>query len=171
MNLWKRWIDELAGSFNVTWLAGAALALLCVLGLTHMPRSAMPEFLQEHNFDKVEHVLAYGAITMLYMLSLKKQPVNLVAEGSRKRRRWEVRGWLSLAVLGVLGLVFVGAIDELTQPFVNRTCSVWDWAADAVGTVGICVSFVVGWALVKRQPPESIPEHLGRNSCMGGKAE
>jgi len=35
-----------------------------------------------------------------------------------------------------------GAIDELTQPFVNRTTSIADWFADVIGIIIALYAFV-----------------------------
>ncbi len=145
--LWQRWIEELKGTFNPGWLAGAAAATLGVFGLTHIPQDAIPKVLQANKFDKVEHVAAYGTITVLYMLALKSQEGDDTA-GRKRRRRWELSRWLSMAVLIVLGLGAIGAVDEWTQPYVNRTCSIWDWTANMVGIVGVCGFFLVKRTLV-----------------------
>jgi VanZ family protein len=144
MGLWRRWIDELTGAFNTGWLVGAAAATVGVLALTHIPQDSMPQVLLTDRFDKLEHVAAYGMIATLYMLALRRQPRDGVGEERNGRRRqWEIKGWLGLAVLVALGLAAIGAVDEWTQPFVHRTCSVWDWTADAVGITGACALFFV----------------------------
>jgi hypothetical protein len=162
MGLRQRWIDELKGTFNVGWLAGAAAATLGVLGLTHIPQPAIPRALQFDRFDKVEHVAAYGMITVFCMLALKVRPEDSIGE-QKRRRRWEVRGWLGLAVLIVLGLAAIGAVDELTQPYVNRTCSIWDWAGDVVGIVAVCTFFVVKRTIVDPQRALSTMSGKGKS--------
>jgi VanZ family protein len=77
----------------------------------------MPERLQICGLDKIEHFVAYGAITFLFVLSL--------------RDRFSV---LSAAIL-FFGISVVGALDELTQPLVNRTASPIDWLADIFGII------------------------------------
>ncbi|MBC8216959.1 MAG: VanZ family protein [Planctomycetes bacterium] len=65
--------------------------------------------------DKPVHFLAYGIITFLFVISLKKSPTVL-------------------SVLFVfLAISVIGAVDELTQPFVGRTASIVDLAADILG--------------------------------------
>jgi len=73
--------------------------------------------LQIRGFDKLEHVLAYGAITLLFILSLRTSAALLSAL------------FLFLAILGV------AAVDELTQPIVHRTASLADWLADTAGVL------------------------------------
>ena len=147
MGLCQRWIDELKGTFRAGWLIAAAGGTLGVFGLTHIPQASIPKVLQVDKLDKVEHVAAYGMITVLYMLALKTRPDGN-SGGQRRRRRWEVTGWLGLAVLMVMGLGAIGAVDELTQPYVNRVCSIWDWTANMVGIVGVCTFFIVKRSMV-----------------------
>jgi len=82
----------------------------------------MPDRLQVSGLDKLEHVIAYGVITLLFILSLKN----------------------SFSVFSAMILFFaistVGAVDELTQPFVNRVASPIDWLADIIGIVAVLFS-------------------------------
>jgi hypothetical protein len=98
----------------------------CVLGLTHIPGQDIPRVLQNVAPDKVEHIVAYGLIAGSFLFSLKR-PVRLV--------------WL---LLGVAALGVLGALDETTQPFVNRTCDLWDYMSDVTGITTACVIFLVG---------------------------
>jgi hypothetical protein len=156
MSYWQRWTSELRGAFNPVWLVTAALATLGVLGLTHIPQESIPVSLDFDRYDKFEHIGAYGAMTALYMLALKRQRGGVLsAESSvssstqnsglktKDSRRWEVRGWLGLAVLGAMGLATIGAVDELTQPYVHRTCDIRDWMSDAVGIAAVTGVFLV----------------------------
>lgn len=103
-----------------------ALAAAGVLGLTHIPGEDMPTFLEVRDLDKIEHVVAYGLVAGLFLLSLKKpvRPAVLVA--------------------GLLALAAIGAVDETTQPFVRRVASMWDYTSDLVGITLACVIF---WAV------------------------
>jgi hypothetical protein len=149
MGLWQRWVNDLKGTFNAGWLVCAAAATLGVLGLTHIPQQAIPNVLQFDRYDKLEHIGAYGLMAALYMLALKRQPDSpIAAQGNRKRRRWEARGWLGLALLAAIGLATIGAADELTQPYVHRSCDIWDWTSDAIGIAGACAIFLVRRAIV-----------------------
>lgn len=111
--------------FHKKWLIAWLVSLGTVLTLTHIPQSAMPEFLSENMLDKLEHVLAYGVIAFLFLLSLPGQ--------SR----------LATFVIGLVGLAIIGAVDEITQPFVNRVASVGDYAADVIGILLACAIFLV----------------------------
>ena len=84
----------------------------------------MPERLQVRGLDKIEHIAAYGAITILFVLSL--------------RTRFSL---LSAATL-FFAISALGAVDELTQPLVNRTASPFDWLADIVGISVVLLAFV-----------------------------
>jgi hypothetical protein len=152
MGLWRQWADELKGTFDTRWLIVAAVATLGVLGATHIPQEAMPMVLQRDGLDKFEHIGAYGMMAALFLLSLKKSLYNATdADNDGRRRRWEVRGGLGLAVLIAIGLAALGSVDEWTQPFVKRTCSVWDWTADVVGITVVCAIFAARGIVYKRE--------------------
>jgi len=92
----------------------AVIFIAVVVLLTHCPQNILP-FKQEDGLDKLAHALVYGAITLLFILSLKASFTLL-----------------SAAVL-FFAILAIGAIDELTQPFVMRTASSTDWLADIIG--------------------------------------
>lgn len=126
--MWPMSDNPIPFRFRRKWLAAAILALLVVLTLTHVPQAVMPRFLQETLLDKVEHVLAYGVISSLFLLSLP----NRVS--------------LTIPAVGLLTLAGIGVLDEVTQPLVNRCASVGDFAADLIG---ILIPFAI--FLVKRR--------------------
>lgn len=111
-------------TFNIKWLTIAILFTAVVILLTHIPHDVMPERLQVSGLDKIEHIVAYGAITFLFVLSLRARP-----------------SLLSAAVL-FFAILALGVIDELTQPFVNRTASLADWLANVTGIVIVLLSFI-----------------------------
>ena len=100
------------------------LGIACVLGLTHIPGPSMPRILEVDGLDKLEHVVAYGLITTLFLLSLRK-PVRPL-----------------LLLTGLAALALLGALDETTQPFVERTASFTDYASDLVGIAVPCIVWV-----------------------------
>ena len=57
--------------FNPKWLTIAILFTAIVVLVTHIPQEIMPERLQVRGLDKIEHFVAYGAITILFVLSLR----------------------------------------------------------------------------------------------------
>lgn len=111
--------------FEVRWLTVAVAALLTVLTLTHIPQEMMPKPLQVHLLDKAEHTVAYGILAFLFLLSLRRPP--------------GVKAMLAILLVGML----VGALDELTQPWVNRIASWLDFAADVIGIAFACIVFVL----------------------------
>ena len=111
-------------TFNIKRLTIAILFVAAVLLLTHLPQEVMPERLQISGLDKIEHVLAYGAITILFVVSFRVCPSLLLA-----------------AVL-FFAISVVDAVDELTQPLVNRVASPFDWLADIVGISVVLLAFV-----------------------------
>lgn len=111
--------------FNIKSLITAILFTAAVLVFSHLPQETMPSPLQKDGVDKLEHVLAYGVITFLFLISLRTSPTMLSA------------------LLLFLAVSVIGAFDELTQPFVNRTASVTDLAADIVGILSALLFFTV----------------------------
>lgn len=111
-------------TFNLKWLTIATLFTAAVVFVTHVPQDVMPELLQVNGLDKIEHIVAYGAITILFVLSIRARP-----------------SLLSAAIL-FFAISVVGAVDELTQPFVNRVASSADWLADIVGISVVLLAFV-----------------------------
>jgi len=101
--------------FRPRWLMLTLLVAVVVLGLTHIPGQRIPRVLQVHYLDKAEHVTAYGLIAGFFLLSLKK-PVCPAAP-----------------LIGLAMLAALGALDEATQPLVNRIASVSDYICDLIG--------------------------------------
>ncbi len=111
--------------FNIKSLITAILFTAAVLVFTHLPQETMPSPLQKDGIDKLQHVLAYGVITFLFLISLRTSPTILSA------------------LLLFLAVSVIGAFDELTQLFVNRTASVTDLVADIVGILSALLFFTV----------------------------
>ena len=107
--------------FNIKSLITAILVTAVVFLFTHLPQEMMPSTLQIDGIDKLEHVLAYGVITFLCLISLRTSPT------------------MRSALLLFLAVSVIGAFDELTQIFVNRTASVTDLIADIVGILCVLV--------------------------------
>jgi len=110
--------------FNIKRLVVAVIFTATVVFLTHLPQEVMLSRLQVSGLDKLQHFLAYGAMTLLFILSFKT----------------------SFTMLSALVLFFaissVATLDELTQPFVNRVASPIDWLADIVGIIIALLAFV-----------------------------
>lgn len=111
--------------FHRKWFIASLLSLAVVLMLTHVPQDVMPRVLHKHMLDKVEHIVAYGLTAILLLLSLQN-PVRFVHVA------------VSLGLLAGVGI-----LDETTQPFVNRTASVGDYASDLIGIALACIVFLV----------------------------
>jgi len=103
--------------FNVKWLVILFFFTAIVFTFTHIPQQVLPVLLQMNGLDKVLHALAYGIITFLFILSFR------VSHNSM----------FNLIPLSTV-LAFA-AVDELTQNFVGRTASLYDWIADLAGIV------------------------------------
>jgi VanZ family protein len=112
--------------FRPRWLMLTLLVAVVVLGLTHIPGQRIPRVLQVRYLDKAEHVVAYGLIAGFFLLSLKR-PVRP-----------------AVLLMGLAILAALGALDEATQPFVNRVASVSDYACDLIGVAIPSVVLLVG---------------------------
>jgi len=104
------------------------LAIVVTLILSHIPRQRTPELLDSFGADKVLHVMAYAAIVGLALHAVK---IPL--------------GWKFYVGL-LICMATLGWIDEFSQEFVGRTCSVYDWTADIVGSLmAIAVYRIYTW--------------------------
>ena len=74
--------------------------------------------------DKSAHVIAYASLAIALFISLKL---------SRRKPAAQT------AILVLAILLVYGALDELTQIPVGRTCDIIDWYADAAGAALACV--------------------------------
>ena len=111
--------------FNIKWLATAILFTAAVLVFSHLPQETIPSPFQKDGVDKLEHVLVYGVITFLFLISLRTSPTVLSV------------------LLLFLAVSVIGAFDEITQPFMNRTASIADLVADIVGILAALFFFAV----------------------------
>jgi len=111
-------------TFNLKWLTIATVFTAIVVLFTHIPQEIMPERLKVSGLDKIEHFAAYGAITLLFVLSLRD------------------RFSLLSAVALFFAISALGAVDELTQPLVNRVASPIDWLADIIGIIVVLLAFI-----------------------------
>ncbi len=96
------------------WLFVALVYYTALMVLTHIPQERMVADLGVFNLDKLLHVGAYLVLTFL---------LTKVCVPS-----------MGLQGLYIVPLVLVlAALDEWTQAYVGRTCSLADYAADCVG--------------------------------------
>ena len=71
-------------------------------------------------WDKLQHLLAYGALG--FTIGLWASPAF-----------WKRRPALAVLLTTLVGSIY-GAIDEIHQYFVpGRVCDFWDWAANTLG--------------------------------------
>ena len=98
---------------------------LLIFTLTHLPPRALPHI---NLWDKLEHLLAYGALGGLLFLTL-----------------WITRPGISQLGIVVLAIgMMYGAIDEWLQIPVGRDCELGDWFADTSGVAiaVVCLTFL-----------------------------
>ena len=81
---------------------------------THTPAARLPEL---HTSDKLLHVLGYFLLGGVFHVTLAAYGIGGL--------------WRSGVVL--LTMAAYGALDELTQPLVNRCAALDDWLADLAG--------------------------------------
>ncbi len=117
-SLFTRWRTA---RVKAVWLA-YWVALFLVM---HTPREHLPE-VHVSNLDKVTHFTGYALLTLLGGAYAQRA-------GKTTTTRW-------CAFWFVLYAAYA-AVDELTQPFVNRSAGVADWAADVLG-VGVALLIV-----------------------------
>ena len=109
-----------------------ALYWLALFSGTHIPAPKLPPIRIN---DKTIHFVGYGLLAAAIMVSLKASGRLKPASG--------------ITVLAIL--LAYGAVDEWTQalPFINRSCDLLDWHADAAGAA---TAVVIGsWILGKRE--------------------
>ncbi len=113
--------DKAPKPIRYALLATCVLAWAGAFVATHLPPSDIPPL---PTSDKVLHMVGYGGLTTLLVLSL--------ASFGRSR---------STRILLAMGILLAyGAFDELTQPAFSRDADFYDWLADGAGTV-IAVTF------------------------------
>lgn len=97
-------------------LAGCISLWVGAFVATHIPVSHLPPI---HVSDKTLHAVGFFALASVFGWTLR-------AHGHRRLRR----------VLLVLALMTIyAAVDEITQPLVNRYAAWSDWFADVFGAV------------------------------------
>jgi len=119
------------------------IALLSVgwvvaFGMTHTPGGdidLVPSFLS----DKAMHAIGYCILGGLSIWVLAASRPRLMG---------------TPILTAYAGLLAYGAIDEWTQPLVNRSCELSDWIADACGAaVGVLVlSRLAAWHSSRAMP-------------------
>jgi len=109
------------------------LTWLLALTATHVPAAKITT---TGMGDKKLHAVGYFVLGIAFTAAMAGWGVG--------------RGRRALLVAGVLAVY--GALDELTQPLVNRHASPWDWLADLAG---IAAAVLLWEALVSASPRRS----------------
>jgi len=80
--------------------------------------------------DKVQHMAAFGTLTLLSVLAYPLAPLHRIGER----------------------LSFLGAMIEVTQsiPALHRDCDIYDWVADTAVIVGVLLIVAIGRRVVNR---------------------
>lgn len=120
--------------FNVKWLVILLFFIVTVFTFTHIPRQVLPELLLMNGLDKVLHVSAFGIITLLFILTFRISHDSM------------------FNFIPLLTILAFAVVDELTQNFVGRTASLYDWTADLVGIVFVQSIFLYHNRIQSRVP-------------------
>lgn len=107
--------------------------------LTHLPGYPMPY--HPTLTDKVGHGGGFALLSLL-----------LAYVVWRVTRRFTYSGLVAIGAV----LALYGACDELTQPYVGRSCDFFDWLADVGGIVlGLATWTLIANFIYRHQPAES----------------
>ena len=117
---------KLDNYFYIKRLIVTATFIGAAMILTHIPREMMPSQLQEYGVDKILHFIAYSTMTFLLVMSLRSLPS------------------LRSALVILLAVSAIGAVDEITQSFVRRQTSLMDLLADVIGVVTVLLFSFAG---------------------------
>ncbi len=108
---------------------------------THIPRVPWPSGLPEPN-DKTLHVVFYFGLALMGWMVSSGRPVA---------HRWTNVEWFSV-------LAIYGAFDEVTQPMVNRHCSILDWFADMAGSALAIGLMAMVWRFGRKGAANAAPD-------------
>lgn len=98
------------------WLGGLGVYWLALFVATHTPDPDVVGPILD--FDKVLHAGAYFVLTTLLLIAW------------RRTGAWPTwRGRLAVAAIALA----YGAVDEVTQPYFQRQCELFDWLFDGLG--------------------------------------
>jgi len=105
---------------RIKYVRFALLAYLILLGImTHTPAPQIPDLESGvPHIDKMAHVAMYVILSVLLLTS---------------RICGLKRSWLVNLLVAMVLAAGIGAIDEVTQPYVGRSGTLGDWIADLVG--------------------------------------
>ena len=104
-----------------------------MLLLARIPNDRTPAWILSLGDDKARHVLAYGVWSALLL--------------GGSRGWWPRRGRAFVGV--VLAAAAFSALDEYTQPWWGRTCSVWDFCASLLGAV-LGAAAILWWEMFRQ---------------------
>jgi hypothetical protein len=109
-------------TIQLKYLVLAIFFTISVVVLTHIPQETLGVDLGTFGLDKIIHLGAYSVISLFSFLA--------VNPGKR------YLSWMIVLVV----LFLVAITDEMTQPFVGRTCSFYDFLADGIGIVAVFIN-------------------------------
>ena len=109
-------------SRRLRWTAWIACGLtwLCAFVATHVPAGRVPSVGVS---DRMLHAVGYFVLGALFLMALASSGLGTVR-----------RAVLALAILSAYA-----AVDEITQPLVDRSPDPVDWGADVVGALAAAI--------------------------------
>ena len=106
-----------------------AFAVACLFVVSHGDRFRSA-WLWRQVGDKVPHAVAYAVLAAIMVLL-------------------GVRGRLGAALL-----IAVASVDELTQPWFGRSCTLGDWLADLAAILGVYALYALLRCLMRCRPAQ-----------------
>ena len=94
--------------FNIKWFIIAIVFTALLVSFMHLPEEPVPILSQQgglKELEELQHILAYGIITLLFILSIKIPFISLSG------------------LILLFAVLAIGTIDEIIQPLCNRTAS------------------------------------------------
>jgi len=119
---------------NIAWRfcirpALVAFVIVCLLVVSHGDRFRSA-YVWRLVGDKIPHMVTYAVLAALMILL-------------------GVRG-----LLGVALLIAVASVDELTQPWFGRSCTLGDWLTDLASILGVYAGYALVRCFVRRRPAQ-----------------
>lgn len=113
-------------NINKKMLIPTVLCITTVFILTHVPPNRLPWSTNNALTQAIQHILAYGLITIL-VVSLMPKPRTF-----------------KLLLAALLIVACIAVVDELTQSYFNRQATLIDFGSDLVGiAAALCISRIL----------------------------
>ena len=144
-----RIIADFVKTFKTILLRLPALLIAgCIWFLSS--QSTLPQVKGVFGWDKLQHILAYGALS--FTIGLWISPLF-----------WKNRKVLALLLTTLIGSAY-GAIDEFHQYFVpGRSSDIWDWLADTMGAFLGALAIMILFKIIRRSDSQGVAFETDEN--------